>query len=848
MHINLFLSFFVLSTSIVSHAMEVKHVPKNSSEKPVNMLMESALAGNKEKMAAALQDGATLADQDQQGLTAFHHALYAHKHESIDFIMNILEQGGASSTYLNALRIKASLPPKHINPRERFHFGGLAFHPFKNLILTATGGDLWCVDLWNERGEHLADIVKKVTEDTNIAAEFSASADLILTTCGKEIIVSDLTGRHLVTIKLESIINEFATTLSPQNNYILSTTRSTAQLRNMKGELMVTLPHTAPIITACFNHTGTSILTSCSDNKAYVWDLQGNMLASMYHYLYADKYFDDDDDRSYMNCINNGNDHGFPNPFGQDIRPQFSPDDTAILTAGEEWRSVYVWNLKGDQMAGLTLPRKIIIGKAIFSPDSQLVLTSAADGKEGILWNLQGIDVARSTAWRRSLVTFSPGGKRILSCITNKAFLSDLQGNILTECDPEDSKSLRVAHFSPDGSCFVLAGENTASLWDLRGNKQDAIKLDSWAGRGIFSPLSDSLILIAADHNPIIWGFQGTAVDLIISHAIKSGNTQVLERMLSYLKKHGEPLTLYCKKNIISSIIHQAARIHKHNQEVYTRLLHIIQLLIEHTHALLDERDAEDHLPLFWSHHYDLQEIVNLVTKKRSDPNLAPTLQASSHLPQARFPEVLSVEDYFDATQRGNLPLLKKCLANHTIEVDAINSDGFNALHLACISGQLEAIKLLLQQKKVNIHEAITKEGPYHGWTPLHCACFQDKSEIILFLLYAGAISTIADKQGRLPLDLALTQANQEVVDVLLNLQTQISDVVNKHIKQQEANIDVPSPQAEIAECVVCLEPLQERYGAVPCGHTRVCTVCRSALQACPICEKPIEKWIKLFD
>ena len=836
-----FLSILLLCISLNTHSMEVKHVALNSSEKSVNILMEGAQEGSKEKMAAALQNGAALEDQDQQGLTAFHHALHAHKSESIDFIMDILEQGEANLTHLKALRIKAlrikaSLPSRHIPTETDFFIPtNLAIHPSKNLILTdETFSDFNPVKLWNERGEHIADIVKDRLSGFVHAAEFSTSGNLIFVACEKTIIASDLSGKQIVKIELERPSNKHATALSPQSNCMLSTTGSTVQLWNMKGDRMATLPHAASVITACFNHAGTSILTSCSDNTAHLWDLQGNKQASISHsfdHLHPDHY------DLTLGIVDD--------PFNI---PTFSPDDTAILTTGKEQRSAHIWNLKGEQIAELILKRKVIIGNALFSPNSKLVLTSSAYGKEGILWDLQGNIVARSPAWRESLVTFSPGGTRILSSIKNKALLSDLQGNILAECDQGEGTLICTAHFSPDGNRFVLAGGKTVSLWDLKGNKKATIEPNIFGSGGMFSPLSDYYVLGSDDDIPFIWSFHGTAVDMIIVQAVKSGNTHLLKKILSYFKKHGEPLTQYCKKSIISTIIHQAARIHKHNQEVYAKLLHIIQLLIDHTQALLDEKDEEGYLPLFWAHYYKLEEIANLVTQKGGASSISPQLQAPPIVPDIYPSQAPRLSDYFNAAQMGNLHMLEKNLGDPTSNIDAIDENGFNALHLACLNGQLEAIKLLLQQKRINIHEAITKEGPYHGWTPLHCACFQNKPEIILFLLNAGALPNIADKQGKIPLNHALTQANEEVINVFLNWQTRNSHAVDQQIRQPEAKVDAPASQAEDVECVVCFEPLQERYAADPCGHTRICAVCRPALKICPICRKPIEKWIKVFD
>ena len=97
----------------------------------------------------------------------------------------------------------------------------------------------------------------------------------------------------------------------------------------------------------------------------------------------------------------------------------------------------------------------------------------------------------------------------------------------------------------------------------------------------------------------------------------------------------------------------------------------------------------------------------------------------------------------------NDLKGLEKYLSKHPGEIDALNSDGLAALHIAVDRGHLEIVKFLVSKKaKINITD------PY-GDTPLHFAAVLDRLEIAKLLVNAGADKNARNFSGDIPVDMA---------------------------------------------------------------------------------------------
>jgi uncharacterized protein len=152
--------------------------------------------------------------------------------------------------------------------------------------------------------------------------------------------------------------------------------------------------------------------------------------------------------------------------------------------------------------------------------------------------------------------------------------------------------------------------------------------------------------------------------------------------------------------------------------------------------------------------------------------------------------------EIFAAAIQGDTVRIEALLAGNRSLVSAMSSDGWTPLHLAAFFGKSEAARLLLNKgAEVNARSANAMENmPLHaaaagrhadvvklliergasanarqhgGWTPLHSAAQSGDLEIARTLVDAGAdVQTRADN-NQTALDLALTKAQQAMVDYL---------------------------------------------------------------------------------
>jgi ankyrin repeat protein len=161
---------------------------------------------------------------------------------------------------------------------------------------------------------------------------------------------------------------------------------------------------------------------------------------------------------------------------------------------------------------------------------------------------------------------------------------------------------------------------------------------------------------------------------------------------------------------------------------------------------------------------------------------------------QARVKEIVAADPslaVFAAAIQGDIEQLKN------LPTTALFSpDGWTPLHLAAFFGQTEAARVLLDQgAEVNARSTNAMENmPLHaaaaghhievvkllidrgapvnarqhgGWTPLHSAAQVGDLEMAKALVAAGADVNARAENNQSPLDLALTKAQQAMVDYL---------------------------------------------------------------------------------
>jgi uncharacterized protein YndB with AHSA1/START domain len=109
--------------------------------------------------------------------------------------------------------------------------------------------------------------------------------------------------------------------------------------------------------------------------------------------------------------------------------------------------------------------------------------------------------------------------------------------------------------------------------------------------------------------------------------------------------------------------------------------------------------------------------------------------------------------DVFDAAALGRVGRLRRLLDVEPELVHALSDDGFTALHLACFTGELHAIRLLVERGAPLERVA---DASFARVRPLGTAAFARQLEAARLLLEAGADPNGAGAGGFVPLQTAL--------------------------------------------------------------------------------------------
>mmetsp|Transcript_23864 Transcript_23864/g.66194 ORF Transcript_23864/g.66194 Transcript_23864/m.66194 type:complete len:232 (-) Transcript_23864:194-889(-) len=118
----------------------------------------------------------------------------------------------------------------------------------------------------------------------------------------------------------------------------------------------------------------------------------------------------------------------------------------------------------------------------------------------------------------------------------------------------------------------------------------------------------------------------------------------------------------------------------------------------------------------------------------------------------------------FEAAEKGDSEQLSELLSRLDVSPNTQNEDGDSALHLACLYGKTECVRLLLAS------QADATATDEDNGTPLHDAAAGGYMEIVSLLLAAGAASCVnhQDNDGETPLHMASRAESVEVVAALL--------------------------------------------------------------------------------
>ncbi|XP_059489715.1 uncharacterized protein LOC132204878 [Neocloeon triangulifer] len=113
-----------------------------------------------------------------------------------------------------------------------------------------------------------------------------------------------------------------------------------------------------------------------------------------------------------------------------------------------------------------------------------------------------------------------------------------------------------------------------------------------------------------------------------------------------------------------------------------------------------------------------------------------------------------------------------RIIVDNGADLSAVNSEGNDALHLACINGKLENVKYLLSLNGFSLE----KKGK-NGKTALHNAARKGHIDVVEFLLSKEADINARDDSNETPLNLAAASANEEMCRLLVDRGAELSAV-----------------------------------------------------------------------
>ena len=145
----------------------------------------------------------------------------------------------------------------------------------------------------------------------------------------------------------------------------------------------------------------------------------------------------------------------------------------------------------------------------------------------------------------------------------------------------------------------------------------------------------------------------------------------------------------------------------------------------------------------------------NWMARKTVERTYAIELPPSKHARQA------ATDDLLDACETLDWDRVRVLIAAGT-DVNTADEDGWTSLHYACRDGRTEIVSVL-----IGAGVDVNAKSRY-GWTSLCCASYGGHAEVVKILIQAGVNVNAADEDGETPLHDASYHGHAEVVKILI--------------------------------------------------------------------------------
>ena len=111
----------------------------------------------------------------------------------------------------------------------------------------------------------------------------------------------------------------------------------------------------------------------------------------------------------------------------------------------------------------------------------------------------------------------------------------------------------------------------------------------------------------------------------------------------------------------------------------------------------------------------------------------------------------------------GDAPNVVEWLLNHGTKIDHRSSNDWTALHLACNSGYIHTVRLLVNYGS-NVNTQTNCDG---GWTPLMEACVSGNKKIVEFSGHGANTEIVNLYEGGTAREIAIKRGHLDIVEVL---------------------------------------------------------------------------------
>ncbi|GJM35720.1 MAG: hypothetical protein DHS20C18_47210 [Saprospiraceae bacterium] len=311
---------------------------------------------------------------------------------------------------------------------------------------------------------------------------------------------------------------------SPAGNNILTILADhTANVWDLDGQLLATLDqHKAKINTAVFSSDGQTILTTSDDKTAKLWTLEGALLANLEH---AERV----------------------------VSAAISPSKPYLVTASAD-HTAKLWQTTGQLIA--TLPHKAPLATVIIPSDEEILITASEDNILK-LWNTEGellTDLALHTDTINAIETNAYNQLQILTASSDHtAKLWNAEGEMLANF--QHNAPVNVASMTMNRSYILTASEEgSIKLWKGHGTYQLVRELsspDSPVKMATFinQNYHDMSILVCTKNHQIkVWNLNG---ELLVDLSHHSDFAPSLSGFRKNISSDGDYIATTTPKNTV---------------------------------------------------------------------------------------------------------------------------------------------------------------------------------------------------------------------------------------------------------------------------------------------------------